>query len=184
MADSQIMDTEKFAIRELRYEEYEDASRLMWLTYYKFESKGKTMEQIEAFRDSIEAVSLSMNSFDGRMMLLGAFDKSGNLAGTGGIKLKTYPDEMKDFVNENDHITLLFTDGEYHKKGIGRRLLQEMISTAEKRALLHSETVFITVNSSDFAVGFYEKNGFTKTGERTVTKDSVYTPMRYNANKE
>lgn len=173
------MKKENIHIRELEYEEYESASRLMWLTYYKFESKGKTMEQIESFRDSIEGVSLSMNSFDGRMTLLGAFDTNGKLVGAGGIKLKTYEDEEKDFVNENDHITLLFVDGGSHGQGIGTRLLDKMIALSKSKAEERKETPLITVNSSDFAVGFYEKYGFSKTGERTVTKDSVYTPMTY-----
>ncbi len=173
------MNTEKIHIRELEYEEYNEASRLMWLTYYRFESKGKTMEQIEAFRDSIESVSLSMNSYDGRMMLLGAFDENGKLVGVGGIKLKTYEDEEKDFVNEKDHITLLFTDGEYHRCGIGSSLLSKMISLALSRADLRKEEPCITVNSSDFAVSFYEKNGFVKTSERKCDRESVYTPMQY-----
>jgi len=168
-----------YTVRPVNENEYEEVFRLIWLTFIKHELKSYTEEQAEVFRISVEPISLAVNSYDGRMTLLGAYSsKDGELMAVGGIKLKTYPDEKKDFVNDFDHITLLFTKSAYHRLGIGRDLTERMISIAQSRAEARGEKPLITVNSSDNALGFYIKMGFVPTGERVNDTSGVYTPMR------
>lgn len=59
------------------------------------------------------------------------------------------------------HICFLFVEGAYHRRGIGRKLLD--------RALRDYPGQVVTLRSSPYAVGFYLKCGFTPlSGEKTV----------------
>ena len=169
-----------FYIRELKHEEFEKASALIWKTFYAFDSAGYTMAGMEKFRDVTSTVSLQINSFDGRMNVYGAFAEEDALIGVCAVRIKTYPEDGKDFVNEKNHLTLLFVDGAYHKNGVGKALAEKAVSDAKKALAAHGEKDggAITVNSSDQAVGFYEKLGFVKTGERRVEDGIISTPMR------
>ena len=75
---------------------------------------------------------------------------------------------------DNSHIALLFVDKEYHKNGIARNLFEK----AEKYCIENNKNFEkITVNSSPYAVGFYEKVGFVKTSEEQVVDGLRFTPM-------
>ncbi|MEA4833402.1 hypothetical protein SDC9_110081 [bioreactor metagenome] len=154
-----------FYVRRLFDNEIEEASRLIWLTFYKFESKGYSEEGLVNFRNFIEPVSLRMNSFDGYVVLFGAFDQGDRskdrLVGVSGVR-------------EKSHICLNFVDGEYHRHGIGRELFNEMYEFAKTDANINE----MTVNSSDYGMAFYEAMGFEKAGERMVRDGIVYTPYR------
>lgn len=67
------------------------------------------------------------------------------------------------------HISLFFINPEYHHKGIGRKLFEY--------AYASPLTEKITVNSSSYAVRFYEKIGFSKTADEQETNGLRYTPM-------
>ena len=73
--------------------------------------------------------------------------------------------------NEGHHIALLFVDGAHHQKGIGRSLFE----TAQN----HSDSEIITVNSSPYAVEFYQHLGFIPDGPEQSTNGMRYTPMTY-----
>ena len=74
-------------------------------------------------------------------------------------------------VREPQHISLFFVKAEFQKQGIGRKLFERLKKDS-------AEKVF-TVNSSPFAVGIYEKLGFTATDSEQVTNGIRYTPMKY-----
>lgn len=72
------------------------------------------------------------------------------------------------FRREN-HLSSLFVRKEFAGKGIGRELFTRCINDFDE----------ITVNSSDLAVGFYQKVGFAQSGNRFF-KDGLWgTPMRW-----
>ena len=78
--------------------------------------------------------------------------------------------------NKGTHIALLFVDGAYHRRGIGRLLFQEVLRNSTGDA--------ITVNSSPFALEFYRKIGFIVMEGEKVVEGIRYTPMKYeNSNK-
>lgn len=58
------------------------------------------------------------------------------------------------------NLTNLFVDPEHHRRGIGRTLLAVAIEHASE----HGDTGCIKLNSSTFAVSFYEANGFVQIG--------------------
>ena len=72
-----------------------------------------------------------------------------------------------------NHICLFFIDKDFQNTGIGTALFKRFFNESTPKA--------VTVNSSPFAVKFYEKLGFTATGSRQVSDGIVYIPMLYSS---
>ena len=72
------------------------------------------------------------------------------------------------------HISLLFVDAKYHRRGIGRLLIQ-YVGDYVFREEGHS---FVTVNAAPYAVGFYHRVGFVDTDTKQFNDGIWYTPMR------
>lgn len=143
-------------IREIQYEELKAASDVLWKSFYNAEKNNHTMEGMELFRDLTHPVSLSINTFDGSVLLYGYFEDETLLA-VGALKAKK-------------HILMLYVLPCEQKRGIGNKLLAFM----EKRC----EGGCITVNSSDVAIPFYQKYGYCPTGDRDTTGNLISTPMK------
>ncbi len=90
------------------------------------------------------------------LCIFGAFD-NGALIGFIGTK------------NEGSHISLFFIHSKFHRRGIGRQLFDSVYANQPQMQ--------ITVNSSSYAVKFYESLGFSKTSEEQETDGLKYTPM-------
>ena len=146
---------ENVIVRELQYEDLEEASRVLWKSYYEAEKNNTSMEGMEKVRDLVSPVSLSMNSFDGSVLLYGAFEEE-KIVGVGALK-------------EARHVLLLFVLPEKQRSGVGSALLSHLLSLCR--------APFVTVNSSDGAVGFYQKYGFVPTAPRRVEDGIIFTPM-------
>ena len=88
----------------------------------------------------------------------GAFDvETYNLAG------------MIATCSEGKHITLFFVNGKYHRRGIGKELMQ--------LAVRDNQTGKLTVNSSPYAVEIYKKLGFSPTGPEEISDGIRFTHM-------
>jgi GNAT superfamily N-acetyltransferase len=68
-----------------------------------------------------------------------------------------------------NHLSLLFVRREFSGQGIGRELFTRCTNDLDE----------ITVNSSDAAVGFYQKVGFVQTGDRFFKNGIWGTPMKW-----
>lgn len=68
-----------------------------------------------------------------------------------------------------NHLSLLFVRREFARQGIGSELFTRCSND------LHE----ITVNSSDAAVGFYQKVGFVQSGDRFCKNGVWATPMKW-----
>jgi len=145
-------------IRMLAYEDFSEASNVLWKSFYFAEKNNHSMNGMELFRDLISPVSLSIHTLDGSVVLYGAFD-SEKLVAVGALKNKS-------------HILMLYVLPNYQKKGIGDRLLREL----EKKCTVNK----VTLNSSDFAISFYQKRGYRVCGPRKVERDLISTPMEKN----
>ena len=145
----------KPTVRPLDYDELDEASRLVWLTFYYRESKDYGMEGIETFRNFIDPISLKLNMFSGGLRVFGAFIDQ-ELVGVCALK-------------DSRHISLLFAQNDRLGIGIGSAMLEYMLDIAK--------TDRVTVNSSDFAVRFYKKHGFVPDGERTTENGIIFSPM-------
>lgn len=77
-------------------------------------------------------------------------------------------------INKPDHICLLFVDKDYHKQGVARKLYSHWLKNNP------TNIEIITVNSSSYAAGFYQRLGFSFVdgNEELVKKDGIrYHPM-------
>ena len=72
------------------------------------------------------------------------------------------------------HITLLFVEKQYHRKGTAKGLLNHALDVCRCHNPDLSE---ITVNSSPYAVAIYEKLGFYQAAPEQVRDGIRFTPM-------
>ncbi len=142
-------------IREIEYEELKAASDILWKSFYHAEKNNHAMAGLERFRDLTDPVSLSINTFDGKIVLYGYFEDK-ELIAVGALK-------------EKRHILMLYVLPDSQKRGIGK----EMLAFMEGKC----ETGRITLNSSDSAISFYRHSGFIVCGERNETEGLISTPM-------
>lgn len=138
-------------IRLLNNKEYDRAIILSLDVFIKCGTGDSDIEGLETFKKFINNKELMHE-----LTVFGAFDNK-ELIGVMGTK------------HNGTHISLFFINPDCHRKGIGRKLYNYAYASqiAEQ----------ITVNSSSYAVKFYESLGFSKTAEEQITDGLRYTPM-------
>ena len=151
---------ENIRVRPITIEEWETAMGLAWKTFLKFESRDYEQEGIDNFQDFITDQTLKKMFQLGEYYLYAAFWGSQMV---GIISLR-----------DKEHISLLLVDEEFHKMGIGRKLIYE-IQKLEKRLGGYRLTVY----SSPYAVGFYHRIGFVDTNLEQKKDGIRYTPMSW-----
>ncbi len=161
------MDTaghKEYLVRALERAEWDSAIQLAWTTFLQFEAPEYSKKGIQSFRDFIEDPKLKRMFIDGKYPTYGAFDKD-RMVGMLGIR------------NEN-HISLLFVEDQYHKKGIGKALLLY----AFRQARVFGIEGF-TVNAAPYATEFYHKIGFEDVSQEVVADGIRFTPMQISLQK-
>lgn len=146
-------------IRYLKPVEWNDAMALAWKIFLRFEAGEYTEEGIHSFLDLISDERLKRLFEFGEYPVYAAFDGEKMV---GMISLRSV-----------NHISLLFVSDDYHRRGIGRQLVQAMKQHVRRDGRKHT----ITVNAAPFAVGFYHKIGFTDTAAQTEQNGIIFTPM-------
>lgn len=126
----------------------------------KFEAGDYGVEGVENFRNFISDPMLR------RMFLLGTYH----------MYVATCCGKVVGMVSLRDknHISLLFVDEAYHRKGIGRRLI-DTIGAFSKEEYGKEE---ITVNASPYGLEFYKKVGFCSTSPLMINGGIKYTSMK------
>lgn len=71
-------------------------------------------------------------------------------------------------LRSQNHIRLLFVDKKHHKKGVAKALFQSAFADWKGE---------ITVNSSSYAVGIYERFGFEKISGELIKDGITFIPM-------
>ncbi len=146
-----------YTTRVLKDADFEEASKMMFRTFYRYVMPTYTMEGVEFFRDATSALSLSMNTYDKSIVVYGCFDEE-KLCGVLARRGK-------------NHVLLYFADERYVGRGVGRHLFARFLRSVDP-------TKPITVNSTDYAVPIYEHYGFVPTGKRRCENGVTYTPMK------
>lgn len=149
-------------IRDAKKEEWEDAMALAWRTYLKFQAGEYPTEGTQSFFEFISNASLY------------------ELFIKGQYKLKVALEDEKIVglctMRNINHISLLFVDKDYHKQGIGKKLIfamcEDLKATKTKK--------FITVNAAPYATEFYHKLGFFDLSGLTEKDGIIYTSMQRN----
>lgn len=138
-------------IRQLNNSEYEKAVSLALDVFVECGSVDFDVNGLQTFKNFVYDDEL-MNE----LCIFGAFDNE-TLIGIIGTK------------NGGSHISLFFISPKFHRRGIGRQLFDSVYADQNQMQ--------ITVNSSSYAVKFYESLGFSKTSEEQETDGLKYTPM-------
>ena len=99
---------------------------------------------------------ISSEQLMNELVIYGAFEDK-NLVGIMGTK------------HEGKHLSLFFIRKKYQCKGIGKQLFCFAINDCPVDEM--------TVNSSTYAIRFYQSLGFEKTKEKLCTNGITYTPM-------
>ena len=140
------MDAEKesrsLTIRWARENEWAPAMKMIWRTFLKFEGKDYTREGIKNFFDFITDDDLYVAFLKGRYQMMVALDGD-EVVGAGSLR------------NRN-HLSLLFVDEKYHRRGVGSAILNRLCDYLAREA----GERFISVKAAPYAVGFYKKLGF------------------------
>lgn len=148
-----------YQIRPVGQADWQPAMDLAWKTFMRFEASDYTPEGIQNFKDFITGNSLFWMFMEGKYPLFVACDNEQII---GMISLR----------NEN-HISLLFVDEEYHKQGVGRALMEYVFRFLEEEQHCFRVTVF----AAPYGVEFYHRLGFEDLGPEREKDGIVYTPM-------
>lgn len=152
--------SDEIIIRPIYISEWEEAMRIAWDTFLIYEAPEYSKEGIQSFKNFVRDPILKNLFIEGKYHVLAAF-YNGLMVGIIGVR------------NEN-HLSLLFVDSEFHRRGIARKLVIKMFEETYR----HYGKREMTVNASPYAVGFYHKMGFVDTNVELTTDGIRYTPMK------
>lgn len=150
-----------YEIHFAAYDEWEEAMGLAWKTFLEYEAGEYPPEGVRNFQDFITDSGLKRMFAMGSYQMLTAYCK-GKMVGV--ITLR----------NEC-HISLLFVDKHYHRRGIGRSLIFKLAEYVKSEIGKDR----LTVNASPYGVGFYHRLGFRDLGQQKQQDGIIYTPMEY-----
>ena len=153
------LEQDKFCVRPVYAEEYEDVMGLAWKTFLRFEGDLFSPEGIKSFQNFITNETLKKLFDTGQYPIFVAV-YCNEIVGMLSLRCKT-------------HISLLFVDEHYHYMGVGKKLMEYACTYIQKEL----DEFKVTVHASPYAVGFYHKMGFTDMADE-IEEDGVrYTPM-------
>ena len=150
-----------YQIRSAYRDEWDDAMALAWKTFLKIEADIYTTEGVRNFEDFITDTTLH------NMFVMGVYQMFVALDGKKIVGMIT--------LRNSSHISLLFVDEGYHRKGIGRAL----IAYIQKYLLSEMGIGRVTVNAAPYGVDFYHKLGFRDLGPEEEKDGIKYTPMEF-----
>lgn len=153
------MDKCEYEIRPIMRTEWEMAMQLAWDTFLVFEAPEYEPLGVKNFHEFVKGKELKQLFMLDEYAVYGAF--------MGKLMIGVLA------IRRKNHVSLLFVDEQYHRKGIASSLLKYVFK--EKRKMGITE---MTVNSSPYAVGFYHKLGFADL-DKEISADGIrFTPMK------
>lgn len=153
---------ENFIFRMAVEKDWEPAMKLAWETFLIFEAVEYSEEGVESFRDFISDQWLK------KMFLKGEYQMFVALEGEKVIGFIT--------VRNRSHISLLFVDKDYHRRGIGSTLIQKL----GEYLITEVGVDYMTVDSAPYAIEFYHKLGFWDLAPLQQKQGIIYTSMKKN----
>lgn len=149
----------KIVVRPAYQNEWDDAIAIAWKTFLRYEAPDYTEEGVKSFYNFITDTTLY------KMFLNGVYQ----------LFIAESDDKMVGMITLRDehHISLLFVDSAYHRRGIGSALLHYL----NHYLLTEMAKEKITVNASPYGVAFYHKLGFKDLGPEMTGEGIRYTPM-------
>lgn len=153
-------------IRKIKEDEWDDAMSIAWRTFLRYEAADYEQEGIDHFLEFISDERLRKMWLMGEYVVYGAFLETDETADPTMVGMVSY--------RNGNHLSLLFVLSQYHKQGVGRRLIevvcQDIKSSGRKE--------FLTVHGAPYAIDFYHKLGFVDLEKQQYRQGIYYTPMR------
>ena len=150
-----------YLIRNIDFINIEEAFELVKNVFMEFDAPDYSKEGIDEVMDEMLENKEFKNLFKtGEQIMIGAI-KDNKIIWVLAI-------------GANNHISLLFVDKNNHKKGIAKALINEIVVR-----LKYKNVDKITLNSTPYALGFYQKMGFISTGPEAIKHRVKYTPMEF-----
>jgi ribosomal protein S18 acetylase RimI-like enzyme len=151
----------EYEIRSAYRDDWDDAMALAWKTFLQFEADVYSPEGVKHFQDFITDTTLH------RMFIMGAYQMfvavdQGKIVGMITLRNST-------------HISLLFVDEQYHRRGIGRALIECLTHYLATEMGVS----YVTVNAAPYGVDFYHKLGFQDISPEEEKDGIIYTPMKF-----
>lgn len=134
---------------------------LAWRTFLRFEADDYSPEGVKNFENFITDSTLY------RMFIVGSYQLFVALDGKKMVGMLT--------LRDGTHISLLFVDERYHRRGIGRALMQYL----SNYLLTEVQASRVTVNASPYGVAFYHRLGFRDLRPQEKKDGIIYTPMEF-----
>lgn len=132
-----------YEIRWAHENEWAPAMKMIWRTFLEYDGKDYTEEGIRNFFDFITDDDLYVSFLQGNYQMMVALS-GGEVIGAGSIRSR-------------NHLSLLFVDGAYHRRGIGSAIMTRLCDYLQQEA----GERYISLKAAPYAVGFYRKLGFT-----------------------
>lgn len=151
--------SELISIRTIRAGEEVEVCNLVARSFNEFIAPGFSEEGVEEFFRYVNPRALHRRWRKGYHVLVA--EDGGKIAGVVEVKRRR-------------HISMLYVDKAYHKKGIATELLNRALEYILSKS---PKTKEVTVNSSPYAAPFYERMGFQKTEEEKVIHGILHVPM-------
>ena len=156
----------QYRIDYMKPEELNSTLQLIREVFDEFNYEDYEFEGVESFYSFIDKKYIKKQLSSGNMLMLVARTDNNKILGTIGVSAE-------------NHISLLFVDKKFHRKGIGTNLLKYVIKVCK----YNDENLGkITVNSSPYAIGFYHNYGFEDLSELQESDGIVYLPMVFYVN--
>ena len=144
--------------RAVKKEEWELAMEMVWKTFQRFNAPEYSQEGVESFYKFIINPLLEDMFIEGSYITCGAYEDD-RIVGFGGYRNKNF-------------LSMLFVDENYQNMGIATRLVDVL-----SKDMIRREQTVMRVNSSPYAIGFYENYGFVAVDERQISVGVEYLPM-------
>ena len=148
-------------IIKLQKNDIRNALDLVWTVFEEFEAPDYSKQGIEEFGKFILYNSVIEKFDKGELYFWGCIDNDDliGVIATRGI----------------NHISMLFVNKEYHRRGIARRLFKTVVERCKGESNISN----ITVNSSPYAIEVYHRLGFFDTDKELTVNGIRFTPMLY-----
>ncbi len=150
-----------YYIKRVREKDWDSIIALVWRVFMEYNASSYSLEGIKNFHRFLTDDMLL------RMIRLGEYRVFGCFNGDEPVGAIS--------VRNRNHISLLFVEGRCQHKGIASKLLRYLCDDL----LCCCGQVYVTVNSSPYAVDFYHKMGFTDTDVVQSADGITFTPMKF-----
>ena len=141
-----------FEIRWARDSEWTPAMKMIWRTFLEYDGKDYTEEGVRNFFQFITDDDLYVSFLKGKYQMMVAL-ADGKIIGAGSIRSR-------------NHLSLLFVDGAYHRRGVGSAIMSKLCDYLQREA----GERYMSLKAAPYAVDFYRKLGFT-----TVRPEEEYS---------